>query len=132
MAEHNTIGEIGESIAAEWLGSRGHAILERNYREKWGEIDVISRAEFGVHFVEVKTVSYGTLDELELSVSRETWRPEEMVYHEKLRRLGRAIETWLAKNRYEGAWQIDVLTVRIVPREKFAKVKLIENVILEE
>jgi hypothetical protein len=34
-------------------------------------------------------------------------------------------------NNYDGEWQIDVLAVRIVPREKYATVKYLENIILD-
>ncbi len=131
MAKHNKIGEIGEAIATKWLKSKGFTILEKNYLEKWGEIDVIVKKDGKVHFVEVKTVSHETKNDLEWAVTHETWRPEENVHASKLKKLGRAIETWISKNAYEGNWQIDVVTVRVVTREKFARVKYIENVILE-
>lgn len=131
MAQHNEIGALGEQIALQWITSNGYKLLEQNYREKWGEIDIIAQTKTGLHFIEVKTVSYETRLKLEKSVSRGTWRPEEMVHDQKLQRLGRAIETWIAKNEYAGDWQLDVITVRMVPHEKYAKVKCIENVILE-
>ncbi len=131
MAHHNTIGKIGENIATKWLITKDYSVIERNYQKKWGEIDIIVTKDSNIHFVEVKSVSYGTREDLEYAVSHETWRPEENVHREKLKRLGRAIETWLSEKKYKGEWQIDVLTVRIVPRERFARVKLIDNVILE-
>ena len=131
MAKHNAVGKLGEEIAAAWLKDRGMQLLGRNYRRKWGEIDVISRGTECVHFVEVKTVSYETKEELDTSVSRETWRPEENVHDLKFRRLGRAIEAWIIEHNYAGKWQIDILTVRIVLNEKYARIACIENVILE-
>lgn len=137
MAKHNTIGQLGEDLAVKWLTDSNFTILGRNYRKKWGEIDIIARSPIevsetssSVHFVEVKTVSYETLSVLDLSVSRETWRPEDNVHFQKLKRLGRAIETWIAENSYAGAFQVDVVTVKLVPREKYARIKLIENVTL--
>ena len=50
------IGKIGEDIACKYLESIGHLIIERNYRIRFGEIDVISKFGDTVHFVEVKTV----------------------------------------------------------------------------
>ena len=36
------IGETGESIAAKFLQKQGHDILERNFRFRHGEIDIIA------------------------------------------------------------------------------------------
>ena len=138
MAKHNEIGKIGEGIACKWLISRGFIIIQQNYWKKYGEIDIVARLpgrKAGetdkIHLIEVKTVSYETRQDLRYAVSHETWRPEENVHKEKQRRLKNAIEAWLIENKYAGKWQIDILTVRLVPREKYAQVKLIENVIFE-
>ena len=139
MAKHNQIGELGEDLACKWLKEKGFSIVERNYSEKWGEIDVVARLPAGqagetarkLHFIEVKTVSHETKNDLEQAVSHGTWRPEENVHKNKQERLGRAIQTWILKEKYEGEWQIDVLALRIVPREKYCSIKFIENVVFE-
>jgi putative endonuclease len=123
------VGKIGESIAASYLVRHGHIVVERNYRKKWGEIDIVSRETNKIHFVEVKSVSYETRQALDSAVTRSTWRPEENVHSGKLRKLNRAIESWIEENRYQGDWQIDVVAVRMVSCEKYATVKLIPNVI---
>ena len=131
MAKHNETGKTGENLASQWIENRGFGIIERNYRKKWGEIDIVARETGIIHFIEVKAVSYETRIDLEYAVSHETWRPEENVHTEKKKRFSRAIETWILENRYQGEWQIDVVTVRLVPREKYAVIKLIDNVIFE-
>ena len=50
-----TLGKKGEDIACRYLQSRGHVILERNWRSGHLEIDIISYDAEGIHFVEVKT-----------------------------------------------------------------------------
>lgn len=131
MAKHNKVGKLGEAVASKWLVDQGYKILEKNYRKKWGEIDIISTKSGVVHFIEVKTVSYGTREGLSNDISRETWRPEENVHENKIKRLGRAIETWISEKKYTDDWQLDVLAVRLVPHEKYAQVTRIDNVILE-
>lgn len=48
------IGHNGEEIACDFLLSRGHQILDRNWRAGHLELDIVTEAEDGVHFVEVK------------------------------------------------------------------------------
>lgn len=50
-----TLGQQGEDLACRMLESRGHLVLERNWRHGHLEIDIISADAAGIHFVEVKT-----------------------------------------------------------------------------
>jgi putative endonuclease len=47
-------GKKGEDLACRLLCSKGHIILERNFRVGHLEIDIISKSPYGIHFVEVK------------------------------------------------------------------------------
>lgn len=132
MAKHNEIGRIGEDIAAKWCKTHGSEVLERNYLKKYGEIDIVAReTDKTIHFIEVKTVSYETKQQLNTAVSHGTWRPEENVHTQKQLRLSRTIQAWLFEHKYDGKWQIDILAIRIVPREKYCTVKHISNVVFE-
>lgn len=126
--KNKEIGDLGEQIACKYLKDRGYRIREQNYWRKWGEIDIVAKKGDVVRFIEVKTVSHETRGELEQAVLRGTWRPEEQVHQFKLHQIHKAVETWLSEHNYEGAWQIDVLAIRIVPRETYAKVNFIENI----
>lgn len=55
MAQHLKTGITGEQIATNYLVQQGYAILERNYRYKKAEIDIIAQKEKILLFVEVKT-----------------------------------------------------------------------------
>ncbi len=48
------IGSIGEDMAVEFLKSHGVKILERNYQNRFGEIDIIGREDNILLFIEVK------------------------------------------------------------------------------
>lgn len=48
------IGTIYENKACEYLSANGYEILERNFRCKMGEIDIIAQKGECIHFVEVK------------------------------------------------------------------------------
>ncbi len=125
----NELGRLGEDIVCRYLSDRGYRIVSRNYRKKWGEIDVITTKGGILHFIEVKAVSRENLD----SISQETnsYRPEDNAHPEKLRRLARTVETYLLEKGVEGGqWRFDVAAVYIDQRKKKAKVSLLENVIL--
>lgn len=49
------LGGFGERLAAEWYEARGFEIVERNWRVREGEIDLIVRNDLTLVFCEVKT-----------------------------------------------------------------------------
>lgn len=55
VSRHTRYGQEGESIAARHLKKLGYKILERNYRNSIGEIDIIAMDRDTIVFVEVKT-----------------------------------------------------------------------------
>ena len=60
------LGRIGEELAVEELGRRGYAIVERRYRTRCGEIDIVAEDDGTLVFVEVKaraTGEFGTAAE---------------------------------------------------------------------
>lgn len=50
-------GQSGEKKAAKYLQKKGYSILERNFRSRFGEIDIIAEKDGVTVFVEVKTRS---------------------------------------------------------------------------
>jgi putative endonuclease len=48
-------GDVGETIAVQFLENAGYAILQRNYRYERGEIDIVAEKNNELVFVEVKT-----------------------------------------------------------------------------
>lgn len=48
------LGALGERLAADHLARRGFRILERNYRTRWGELDIIAYDGRTLAFCEVK------------------------------------------------------------------------------
>ena len=49
------LGRLGEQLAAEHLIRRGFQIVERNYRTRWGELDIVAYDGRTLAFCEVKT-----------------------------------------------------------------------------
>jgi putative endonuclease len=55
------LGRLGEQLACEHLIRRGFQIVERNYRTRWGELDVVAFDGLVLAFCEVKTRRAGHL-----------------------------------------------------------------------
>jgi putative endonuclease len=49
------LGRLGEQLAAEHLIRRGFDVVERNYRTRWGELDIVASDGHTLVFCEVKT-----------------------------------------------------------------------------
>lgn len=131
MAKHNEIGEKGEQIASNFLNKKGFEIIARNYRKKWGELDIVAIKDNKLHFVEVKTVSrksFGGHFEQEIN----NYKPEDNMHPWKIKRLSRAIQTFLLEKyrEKEPEWQLDLCSVFLDMERRVAKVRVIQNIIL--
>ena len=103
----NNIGKLGEDLACEYLVKKSYKILARNYRKKWGEIDIISRAsDKTLIFVEVKTLA----GDGELS-------PEDNLTAAKLKKTKRACEAFALHNQDlingKKGWRIDLIAITL-------------------
>lgn len=87
---NKSLGEEGETIAAAYLQGQKHAIVERNFRCKCGEIDIIARDGKELVFVEVKTRRNALYGPPQLSVTPF-----------KQRQISKAALTWLAQKKME-------------------------------
>jgi putative endonuclease len=68
------LGKTGEDLAVQELTSRGYAVLDRRYRSRHGEIDIVCRDRGTIVFVEVRvkaTAEYGLAAE---SITRQKMR----------------------------------------------------------
>ncbi len=52
---NQTLGFQGEELAVNYLKKKGFKIKKRNFRTRWGEIDIVAQKGDHTHFVEVKT-----------------------------------------------------------------------------
>lgn len=97
-------GAFGEEIVTRFLIQRGYEIIEKNWRIREGEIDIIALAPNGIFtFVEVKTrrsLAFG--------------HPLEAINNEKAHRLQRLALAWLVTHKCSGCeYQIDGAAVLI-------------------
>ena len=95
------IGDFGEQVAAGWLKRNGYGIIERNFRCKAGEIDIIACRGGTLVFTEVKTRTGDAFG----------W-PAEAVDHSKQMHMRRAAEWYLHMHRiYDTPVRFDVVEV---------------------
>ena len=102
-SDNTSVGNLGEEIAANLLLAGGFRILERNFRCKGGEVDIIARdpVDKSLVFIEVKTrrgISYGV--------------PQLAVTLFKQRQISKATLSWLSKNRlHDTNARFDVIAI---------------------
>ncbi|MCJ8499438.1 YraN family protein [Desulfatitalea alkaliphila] len=100
--DRHAYGQTGETAAVAFLESRGYTILERNFRTRFAEIDIIARHKGVLVFVEVKARR-----------SRRHGDPKWAVTPTKQRKISMAALTWLKRH---GGTQVrarfDVVTVQ--------------------
>jgi putative endonuclease len=97
-------GAFGEEVTAQYLLARGDEILDRNWRIREGEIDLVSLSSDGsFHFIEVKTRS-----------SLAFGHPFEAINREKAHRMQRLAMGWLATHGCLGCeYSIDAVAILI-------------------
>ncbi|NLI03663.1 MAG: YraN family protein [Actinomycetaceae bacterium] len=111
MNPREALGQWGENTAARYLESEGYVILERNWRTRGGEIDIVAFDPYrdAIVCVEVKTrrtLSHGS--------------PEESVTPEKLGRLRQLLVAWVMERKQRaGRLAVDVVGLVVLSPDKF-------------
>ncbi len=82
------LGRCGEEFAAQTLRLDGYIILEKNFRCRFGEIDIIAEKDGRLLFTEVKTRRTANFG-----------RPVEAVDRRKIQHIRKAAFYWLRENR---------------------------------
>jgi putative endonuclease len=118
MAQHHNTGNLGESMAENYLVSNGYIILHRNWRYAHWEVDIIAVKNGKLHFVEVKTRRTTTFG-----------YPEEDVSRKKIKNLLNAAEEFLLQYPQWKLIQFDIISIIITKGSK-PDFLLIEDVYL--
>ncbi|NDV77794.1 YraN family protein [Dysgonomonas sp. 511] len=98
MAEHNDLGQKGESAATNYLEQNGYRIIERNWTYGKYEIDIIAANNEFLVFAEVKTRS-----------SSYWGNPEEAVSKKKIKYIVEAADYYIKENDIEQPVRFDVI-----------------------
>lgn len=94
------IGDAGEELAAKELAKAGYFILDRNFRTRFGEIDIVAKKENTLIFVEVKAKKNDAFG-----------APAEMVTRGKQKKIIHTAQSYIQENEYQGTWRIDVVAI---------------------
>lgn len=103
------LGLNGEKLACRHLKKAGYTIIERNYKVKLGEIDIIAEHEDDLVFIEVKTRS-----------SCKFGHPAEAVNQRKQQQIIKVAQEYMASMEFfERPARFDVVAVVASGNEKF-------------
>jgi putative endonuclease len=113
------LGRTGERLAAEALLSKGYSILERNFRCRQGEIDLVAEDEQDIIFVEVKArrgISFGL--------------PEDALTLRKRRKLAEVASYYLDLHTCsDRSWRIDVVAVQFSSSGKLEEIRIYKHAV---
>lgn len=107
MANHLSIGKLGEKLASTYLTKKGFKILHRNWTFKHLEIDIVASKNGILHFIEVKTrksLTFGL--------------PESDVTKKKLKHVINAASEFQYQNPGWERIQFDVLSIILNKEEE--------------
>ena len=111
-------GQLGEDLACKALKKSGYRILERNYRCRYGEIDIVAQKHGYLVFVEVRSktsTAFGT--------------PEESMTAQKKQRLTASAMSYF--NSHTGLpenWRVDFVAIDLnAAGDRASRIEIIEN-----
>ncbi|MBL7159410.1 YraN family protein [Candidatus Microgenomates bacterium] len=118
MVDKISRGQEGEKIAASYLKSQGYQIIEKNFKKRYGEIDLIALEKNILVFIEVKT-----------RWSKKFGPPEEAVTPRKLRSVIKTAQYYkMIHPELPEAMRIDVVAVDFTAQGREERIRLIKNV----
>lgn len=111
------IGKIGEAIAIENLEKLGYELVAQNYRNRFGEIDIIAKLGRQIVFIEVKTrrsIRFGL--------------PQESVTIAKQKQISKIALDFLSENDlFQSPCRFDVIAIQLSKSNRLIKFQQIEN-----
>lgn len=109
-------GKKGEELARRFLKKQGYRIVERNYRTRYGEIDIIGKDKGCIVFIEVRS-----------RTGDDFGSPEESIGSGKQAQISKAALTYIKKKHLENEnCRFDVVCIKGMG-SKFMDINLIKN-----
>lgn len=114
MADHNDLGKRGEELAVDYLSKKGFEIVERNYKFKRSEIDIVTRKDGLLVIVEVKTRSTDFMA-----------GPRDTITKNKQKAIVRAANYYVQEKDLDCETRFDVIS--IILNDKYQNLEHIED-----
>lgn len=108
-------GKLAENLAADTLREKGYTIIERNFSNRFGEIDIIAKDKEILVFVEVKA-----------KIGTEFGHPEEMINKKKLSKIRHMATIYLNGNSVP--CRLDIIAIVLNPDNSLLRLSHYENV----
>jgi putative endonuclease len=118
-------GFLGENLGITYLLQNQYRIIVRNYRKKWGEIDIVAydKKTKETVFLEVKTITEHSFSQI---------LPEEELTEEKIKRLKRVILSFLSEYHLDNKpWRFDFIAIEIQKNALKPDIRHYKDVYLE-
>ncbi|MDP3973713.1 MAG: YraN family protein [Candidatus Daviesbacteria bacterium] len=116
--DNKPAGNYGEDLACEYLKQQGYKILDRNYRIRGGEIDIVAKDGDYLVFVEVKS-----------RWSHEYGPPSESMTPWKIKHLLKTAQFYVQKiNWGEKPYRLDFVSIDFAEDKNNPKIELIKNI----
>ncbi len=117
LDDRKEVGAKGEKLAAKFLKRKGYKIIQRNYKCKLGEIDIIAEQDRTIVFVEVKTRR-----------TQEFGPPQYAITAAKRGQISRVALLYIReKKMVEQSCRFDVIAITFPPESRKPRIEHIEN-----
>lgn len=117
-SSHLSTGILGENLAVKFLTSHGYKIIERNFKKRYGDIDIVALDDETLVFVEVKTRK-----------SDEYGPGEDTITPYKMRSLVKSSQYYCYKKEIEDKpMRIDLVCVEMTDDLKVQKIEVYKNI----
>ena len=116
-ANNLKVGKRGEKEAEVYIKEKGYSVLEKNYKNKYGEIDLVAQKNGELIFIEVRSKTendFGT--------------PEETVKEKKKKKLKQNALAYTTFKNYEGFYRIDLICIVFAKEGSLLRLTHYENI----
>ncbi len=111
------VGNKGEKLAAKFLKRKGYKIIQRNYKCKLGEIDIIAEQDRTIVFVEVKTRR-----------TQEFGPPQNAITAAKRSQISKVALFYIREKKFvDQSCRFDVIGITFSPESRKPRIEHIEN-----
>ncbi|MDD2823078.1 MAG: YraN family protein [Candidatus Daviesbacteria bacterium] len=112
------VGNKGEDLACKYLQKLGYQILEKNYRIRGGEIDIVAKDKDYLVFIEVKTRS-----------SHKFGLPVEAMTYWKIKHLLKTAQFYIQKIKWgDKPYRLDFISIDFAENPDNPNIELIKNI----